>query len=83
METEGGVKLTKKQIKNVEDFKKLMNNWDENLCLNAIAGKLHIMLLGDTKQNKIPEKSDSGGFNEKNCIYDFYSRKPFADGGDW
>ncbi|ELY2011316.1 hypothetical protein SL057_002386 [Flavobacterium psychrophilum] len=81
METDSGVKLTKKQIKNINDFEKLMKEWDKNLCINAIAGKLHIMLLGDTKQNPTPELSDTGGFNPDNCIVDF--PKITADGGDW
>lgn len=83
METEAGVKLTQKQIKNIESLKRLMKNWDKNLCLNAIGGKLHIMLLGGTKQNPTPEMSDSGGFNPDNCIMDFHTGEPYADGGDW
>jgi hypothetical protein len=81
METYAGIKLTEKQIKQVKAFEKLMKDWDRNLCINAIAGKLHIMLLGDTKQNPIPELSDTGGFNPDNCIVDF--PKILADGGDW
>lgn len=83
METDAGIKLTEKQIKQVKSFKRLMKDWDRSLCLYAIAGKLHIMLLGDTEQNPIPEKSDTGGFNPLNEIIDFHSGKPIADGGDW
>jgi hypothetical protein len=81
METYGGVKLTKKQIKQVKSFERLMKDWDRNLCINAIAGKLHIMLLGNTKQNPTPEMSDTDGFNPDNCIIDF--PEIIADGGDW
>jgi hypothetical protein len=81
METSAGVKLTEKQIKQVKAFEKLMKDWDKNLCINAIAGKLIIMLLGDTKQNPTPELSGTGGFNPDNCIIDFPNIN--ADGGDW
>jgi len=81
METNAGIKLTEKQIKQINSFKGLMKDWDRNLCINAIAGKLHIMLLGDTKQNPISELSDTGGFNPENCIIDFNNVN--ADGGDW
>lgn len=81
METDGGVKLTEQQIKCIKSFSRLMKKWDKDLCINAIAGKLHIMLLGDTKQNPISEMSDSGGFNTKNCIIDY--KEILADGGDW
>jgi len=83
METNAGIKLTDKQIKNVKSFQRLMKNWDDNLALNAIAGKLHIMLIGDTEQNPTPEMSDTGGFNDDNTIIDFHTGSPSADGGDW
>lgn len=83
MKTAAQINLTEKQIKNIKDFEKLMKNWDRNLCLNAIAGKLHIMLLGDTEQNPIPEMSDTGGFNPKNDIISFSTGFPISDGGDW
>jgi len=81
METNAGIKLTDKQIKQVKSFQRLIKNWDENLCINAIAGVLHIMLLGDTQQNPIPELSDTGGFNPENCIISFNDVN--SDGGDW
>jgi hypothetical protein len=81
LKTYAGVKLTKKQTKQVRDFEKLMKNWDRNLCINAIAGKLNIMLLGGTKQNSIPEMSDTKGFNQDNIIIQFPDI--IADGGDW
>lgn len=84
METKAGVELTKEQIKLVKQFQGLMKKWDKNLCLNAMAGVLHITLLGDTKQNKEPEYTDRGGLNPDNCIVDFSTyRNVLSDGGDW
>ena len=81
METEAGIKLTDKQIKNVKAMQKLLLNWDKDLCINCIAGNFHIMLKGDTKQNPIPEMSKDGGFNPQNNIWS--TCKIYADGGDW
>ena len=81
METEAGIKLTEKQTKQVKAFEKLMKSCDDNLCINCIDGTLYIMLLGDTKQNPIPEISSNGGFNSDNCIVSF--PKINADGGGW
>lgn len=81
METNAGILLTKKQEKNIKDLDKILSEWDKSLCINAIAGVLHVMLLGDTKQNPIPEISTTGGFNPDNIIYS--NSKIHADGGDW
>ena len=81
MNTDAGVKLTKKQIANINSFEKLMEKWDKDLCINAIAGVLTIMLRGDTKQNPIPEMSNSGGFNPENQVIRFLD--VLSDGGDW
>tara|TARA_R110002072_G_scaffold286748_1_gene451865 strand:- start:753 stop:998 length:246 start_codon:yes stop_codon:yes gene_type:complete len=81
MQTDGGIELTEKQKKCIESFSRLMKKWDKDLCINAIAGQLTIMLLGGTEQNPISEMSDTGGFNDKNIIISYYDI--FADGGDW
>ena len=81
METEAGIELTEEQIKCIKSFKRLMKKWDKDLCINAIAGTLEIMLLGDTEQNPISEMSDTGGFNPENQIICFGDIK--SDGGDW
>jgi hypothetical protein len=83
METRGGVLLTKKQEACVNKLSKLLKTWDKNLAINAIAGNLTVMLLGDTKQNPIPEMSDTGGFNQDNIVDDFDNNNVNADGGDW
>ena len=75
--------MTEKQKKNVKDLEKVLKGWDKDLCINAIAGVLTIMLRGDTKQNKIPEMSETGGFNQKNIIEPFNNYQVLADGGDW
>jgi len=81
MRTDAGIELTEKQIKQVKSFERLMKKWDKNLCINSIAGVLHIMLLGDTNQNPFPEISDTGSFNYDNQIISFQDVK--SDGGDW
>lgn len=81
METQAGIKLTDKQIKNVKAMQKLLSKWDKDLCINCIAGKFHIMLKGNTKQNPIPELSNTGGFNHQNEIWG--TTEIYADGGDW
>jgi hypothetical protein len=81
MQTDGGIELTEQQIKCIKSFSRLMKKWDKNLCINAIAGQLTIMLLGDTEQNPISEMSNTGGFNDKNIIISY--SYILADGGDW
>jgi len=82
-ETNAGIELTDEQCKLVASFERLMNKWDENLCVNSIAGNLNIMLLGGTNQNPIPEMSDTGGFNQDNLIDHKSFSNVKADGGDW
>lgn len=83
METRAGIKLTKKQEQNVKDLNLLLKRWDKKLSLNAMAGTLYVMLLGDTKQNPTPEMSDTGGYNTDNIVDDLNSQGVSADGGDW
>jgi len=81
-ETQAGIELTDEQCKLIASFERLMKKWDKDICINAIARSLHLMLLGDTPKNETPEMSDSGGFNPDNIIntnvFDVRS-----DGGDW
>jgi len=81
METRAGIKLTEKQIKNIESLDRLLRKWDKELCINCIAGTLHVMLLGDTNQNPNPEMSGTGGFNPDYIVYTNVTVN--ADGGDW
>jgi hypothetical protein len=82
-ETSAGVELTEEQCKLVDSFKSLMKKWDRNICINAIAGQLTLMLLGDTEQNPTPEMSNTGGFNEDNIIEGLNFHDILSDGGDW
>ena len=81
--TSEGIELTEEQCKLIDSFKRLMKKWDRDICINAIAGSLHLMLLGDTKQNPTPEMSDTGGFNQGNLIEPLTFSNIIADGGDW
>jgi hypothetical protein len=81
MKTSAGIKLTPKQIKQIKAFENLMKHWDKNLCINSISGKLQILLLGNTKQNPMPEESNTGGFNPDNKIIEFPNIN--SDGGGW
>lgn len=58
-----------------------MSRWDKDLCINAIAGNLTIMLRGGTKQNNVSEMSETGGFNPDNVVQTFIQIE--SDGGDW
>jgi hypothetical protein len=81
--TQAGIELTEEQCKLVNSFERLMKKWNKNICINAIAGNLTLMLLGGTEQNPTPEIGGSDNFNINNVI----DHKPFsnviADGGDW
>ena len=81
--TNAGVELTKEQCKLLSSFERLMKKWDKDMCINAIAGNLEIMLLGDTNQNPTPELSQTGGFNPDNLIDHVNFSNVNADGGDW
>lgn len=83
METRAGIKLTKKQAQNVKDLESLLKRWDKSLCINAMAGSLYVMLIGDTKQNSTPEFSETGGLNQDNIVEPFNNYRVNADGGDW
>lgn len=83
-ETQAGIVPNEKEQKLITDFSKLMKRWGKdgrNLCINAIAGQLTIMYLGDTKSNPEPEMSNTGGFNHDNIIATFLDVN--SDGGDW
>jgi hypothetical protein len=82
-ETSAGVELTEEQCKLVASFERLMKKWDRNICINAIAGQLTLMLLGDTSQNQTSEMSDTGGFNPDNIIDSSNFNRILSDGGDW
>ena len=82
-ETAAGIELTEEQCKLVSSFARLMKKWDRNICINAIAGQLTLMLLGDTDQNPIPEMSDTQGFNHDNIIEGLNFTDILSDGGDW
>jgi hypothetical protein len=82
-ETSAGVKLTEEQCKLVASFERLMKKWDRNICINAIAGQLTLMLLGNTNQNQTSEMSDTGGFNPDNIIDSSNFNRILSDGGDW
>lgn len=79
--TQAGIELTDEQCKLIDSFKRLMKKWDGDLCINSIAGSLTIMLIGDTEQNKTPEMSNTGGFNQDNIVIMF--NEILSDGGDW
>lgn len=83
MQTIAGIKLTKKQEKNVKDLEKLLKGWDKSLCINSMAGSMVVMLLGDTKQNPTPEMSSTGGHNPDNIVGSFNNHGVLCDGGDW
>lgn len=81
--TNAGIELTDEQCRLVASFERLMKKWDKNICINAIAGQLTLMLLGDTEQNPTPEMSKQEGFNPDNIIEDLLFIGILSDGGDW
>jgi len=89
MQTTAGIKLTKKQIKQVKALQKLAKDWDDNLWLFAAAGKLCVMLEGGTEQNPNPTFNKvggcfaqiGGGVNQENIIEIIDGIT--CDGGDW
>jgi len=81
--TAAGIELTEEQSKLVASFTRLMKKWDKNICINAISGRLTLMLLGDADQNPISEISDEQGFNRDNIIEGLDFTDISSDGGGW
>ncbi len=80
MQTTAGIKLTKKQIKQVKALQKLAKDWDKDLWIFAAAGSFCVMLKGDTEQNPIPEYNGESA-NTENLVDIIYGIH--CDGGDW
>lgn len=82
--TSAGVELSQKQCECIHDLEKLARKWkreSNGLWLFSGSGTLYVMLQGDTKQNKEPEMSPSGGVNPDNCVTIIHGIN--NDGGDW
>lgn len=83
-ETRVGIVPNDKEQKLIADFEKLMKRWKKDgkqIAINAVAGVLTLMYIGDTKSNPTPEMSETGGFNPDNIIVEFMG--VMSDGGDW
>jgi len=82
MQTKAGIKLTKKQIKQVKALQKLAKDWDDSIWIYAAAGTLYVMLEGGTEQNPNPKLTKhGGGVNQANIIEAIDNIQ--SDGGDW